>query len=54
MLKRVKSVWETISSNTAIATTDSHVATKITKMDANLNNAALGGTVQQAVKQCRE
>lgn len=54
MLKCVKSVWETLSSNTAIATPDSHVATKNTKMDANLSNAAFGGTLQQDVKQCCE
>lgn len=35
MLKCVKSVWETLSFNIAMAITDSHVATKNTKMDAN-------------------
>lgn len=49
MLKSVKSVWETFCSKTAIATPDSHLVTKNTKMDAKLSNAALGGTLQQAV-----
>lgn len=50
MLKCVKNVWETLSSNTVVATPDSSIVTKNTKMDAKLSNAVWDITLQQDVE----